>query len=131
MESGVLLGLDKILFNYQEYEEIKSPEDEIPIRPVPDARQRPYHEHIENMSGNGHAIAAKRNIHVVAEEGGEGYVPSSPKIRYRVGNIGVIEVFFVVEAYHKTHTDSHIGISREIKVDLEHITERAQKYSRA
>ena len=82
-------------------------------------------EHIDDMTGNRHSVAAERNVDVVAEEGRKRNVPSSPEIGDRGGDIGIIEIFFVVEAYHKTHTDSHIGICRKIEIELEHIGEGA------
>ena len=38
------------LFNHEEYSEIHAPDDEIPVRAVPEAREHPYHEYIKEIS---------------------------------------------------------------------------------
>ena len=83
---------------------------------MPNTRECPDCEHIENVTRNRNSVSAKGYVNVIAEEGGKRYVPSSPEIRYRIGNVGIIEVFFVVESNHKSHTDSHIGISGEVEI---------------
>ena len=54
-------------------------------------------------------------------------MPSAPVICYGIGDIGIVEVFFVVEANHKSHADRHIGICGEVKVDLQHIAKATEK----
>ena len=36
------------------------------------------------------------------------------------------EIFKEFEAHHFTHTDCHIGVSREVKIDLQHIAKTAE-----
>ncbi len=125
-QDGILLGLDHILFQHQEEEEIEPPKDEVPVGAVPNAGQGPNGEHIEDMAGNRDAVAPQGDINIVTEEGGQRDVPSSPKIGDRVGYVGVVEVFLIMEAHHKPHADGHIGVGGEIQINLEHVAEAAQ-----
>ena len=53
-------------------------------------------------------------------------MPSSPEFRDAPGNIRIIKVFQEVEAEHFSETDGHIGVTREIKVDLEGVSQGSQ-----
>ena len=46
-------------------------------------------------------------------------MPSSPKVCNRLCNVGIVKVFKKLESHHITKTTSHIGVTREIKVNLE------------
>lgn len=50
-------------------------------------------------------------------------MPASPKIGDRQSNIRMIEIFGKVETEHFAETDSHIGITGEIVVDLECVSQ--------
>ena len=67
------------------------------------------------------AVAAERNVHVLPEEGGQGYVPAVPEVRNAGGRVRVIEVLRVVKAQHFAEADGHVGVRRKVKVDLERI----------
>ena len=45
-------------------------------------------------------------------------MPSSPEFGRALGNEGVVEVLEDVEAEYLTKTDSHIGVAREVEVDI-------------
>ena len=51
-------------------------------------------------------------------------MPTPPKIGYRIRSIGIVEVFIKGKTKDTTQTNRHIGITREVKVDLE--SERQQ-----
>ena len=93
---------------------------------MPEARQRPDHKEVQKPSGHAHAVAAERDIDIVAEEGGQRHVPAAPEVGDRAGDIGIIEVFRIVEAEHPAHADRHVGIGREVEIDLQHIGRRAE-----
>ena len=57
-------------------------------------------------------------------------MPPPPKIGDRGGDIGVVEVFPVMEPAHQPHADGHIGIGGKIEVDLQHIAQSAQPQPR-
>ena len=93
---------------------------------MPQAGQRPDDKEVEQPARHAHAVAAERDIHVIAEEGGQGHVPAPPEIRDRTGDVGVVEVLGIVEAEHPAHADRHVGIGREVQIDLQHVGRRAE-----
>ena len=50
-------------------------------------------------------------------------MPAPPEIGHAVRNIGVIEVLHEPEAEHASETARHVGIAREVEIDLKRITE--------
>ena len=46
-------------------------------------------------------------------------MPSSPKVCNRLCDVGIVKVFKKLESHHIAKTASHIGVTREIKVNLE------------
>ena len=72
------------------------------------------------------AVTAQRNIYIVPEERRKGDMPSSPKFSNRFGDVRVIEVFQEVETKHSAKTDGHIGISREIEVNVKRVRDHDQ-----
>ena len=107
------------LFEAYEHSVQSSPEDEVPARSVPEARQRPDYEQIEYLPGEAVTVAAEGDIDVLLEPGGQGDMPSAPEIGYALGDIGIIEVLQELEPEHTPETYGHIGIAAEIEVDLQ------------
>ena len=54
-------------------------------------------------------------------------MPSSPEIGYGIGDVGVVEIFFVVETDHKSHSYCHIGVCGEVEIYLKHIAEATEE----
>ena len=52
-------------------------------------------------------------------------MPAPPEIGDGIGGVRIVEVLLIVEAAHKTHADRHIGVGREVQIDLEHEGDRA------
>ena len=46
-------------------------------------------------------------------------MPSSPEIRDGGGQVGVVEVLQKLKAQHATQADGHVGVAREIEVDVQ------------
>ena len=53
-------------------------------------------------------------------------MPAPPEFGNAFGNIGIVEVFKELKAQHTSQSDGHIGITREIEVDLEGIQDHNQ-----
>ena len=47
-----------------------------------------------------------------------------------MGGIGIIEVFAETEAEHAPHTDGHVAVAAEIKIDLQRIADDAEPKQR-
>ena len=97
---------------------------------MPETRQEPNGKQIENMAQLAHAVSAQGYVDVIAEEGGQGDVPTPPEIRHRIRSVGIREILAVVEAHHEAHADGHIRVGREIQIDLQHIADRRQEDAR-
>ena len=110
---------EKTLYE-DENEEIEPPEYEIPVRPVPETGERPDDEEVEHRARLGALTPAEGDVDIVAEEGAEGDVPAPPELRYGLGEVGVVEVFQVVQSEHPAHAYGHVGVGGEVEVDLHH-----------
>ena len=65
------------------------------------------------------AIAPEGNVDVVAEKTSQRNVPSAPELGDASADVGMRKVFVEVETQATPHTDGHIAITREVKIDLE------------
>ena len=67
-------------------------------------------------------LAEERHVQkVVAEEGAEGDVPALPELRNGGAGERMAEVFVKVEAKHAAEADGNIGITAEVKVNIQRI----------
>src|SRR3981081_3179114 len=65
-----------------------------------------------------HAIAAERNVKVVAQKCGERYVPAPPEIGKANRGVGKTEIILEMKAKTESSADGANGIAREIEEDL-------------
>ena len=86
---------------------------------MPDTGDRPHYEEVDNGSRQTLAASAHREIDVALEPVAERDVPAPPEFRNAVRHIRIVEVLWEVESHHLSETYRHIGVSAEIKVDLE------------
>ena len=64
------------------------------------------------------ALASLPFSTVVAQEGGQRDVPPPPELRDAGRDIRVIKVRAEVVPHRSRHADGHVGIAREIAIDL-------------
>ena len=107
------------LFQGQDDEVEHTPQDEVPGCTVPKSREEPDHAHVEELAGKSLSVAAQGDVDVLAEPGGQGDVPPSPEVGDGGGQVGVVEVFQELKAQHATQADGHVGVAREIEVDVQ------------
>lgn len=69
------------------------------------------------------AVAAKRDVDVVADEAREGHMPFSPKALDICGEVGEVEVFRDSKSETTGTADRDVGVIGEVTVDLD-----AEKY---
>ena len=120
-ETISLFRLHQVLFNHQEYPVDEAPDPKRVIRTVPDASQHPDNEHVENMARNRYVRTSERNIDIIAEPARQRDVPAAPEVRDRFCDVRIVEVLLEFESEHVSETDGHVGIAREVKIDLQHI----------
>ena len=65
-------------------------------------------------------------VHILAEPAAQGDVPAAPELGGRAGQVGVVEVVQKFEAQHTAQTDGHVGVAREVEVQLEGEGQNAQ-----
>ena len=96
--------------------EIEAPKHKVPARTVPKAGQKPDTEDVEGLMP---PVSAHGDVDVVAEKATQRDVPAAPKLGDGATYIWVVEVFVEMKAQTASHADGHVGITREIEVDLE------------
>ena len=72
-------GAFEEFFDKQEYTEVNTPKNEVPVSTVPDAGEKPYDADIANMLRGTFTVAAERNVDVVTEPGAKGNMPAAPE----------------------------------------------------
>jgi hypothetical protein len=95
-----------------------APEQEGPGGAVPE----PAQQHREHQVAVGleppAAVAAERYVEVVAQPARQRHVPAPPEIAQRQRHVGTIEVLRQLVAEQQREADRHVGIAREVAVDL-------------
>ena len=134
-EHGVDVGPDPAFFQILEQEQlfkgqqnkvVQAPADKVPVCTVPDAGEQLHHEQVEDLPLQALAVAAQRDIDILAEPAGKGHVPAPPELGDGAGDIGEVEVLGEIKAQHLAHTDGHHGVTGKIKVELERIGDDTQ-----
>src|SRR4051794_7366012 len=95
-------------FDDQEQPVKEAPDDERPVRTVPEAAQEEHEDEIEIQPSGGRPVSAEWDIDVVAEPGGERHVPSPPEVLDRLGDIRIVEILREMKPEHATETDCHV-----------------------
>ena len=86
---------------------------------VPEAAQRHRGEQSRDLDREAVSIAAERNVEVVAQEPRQGHVPTPPEVPQRGGAVGNVEILRQQNAEHERDAERHVGIAREVEIDLE------------
>ena len=95
-----------------------APQDECPIRAVPEPAEQEHHDEIAVGLCVASAVAAERNVKIVAQPRRQGHVPATPELGNRQRRIGHAEIARECESEHDSEPDRHVGIAGEIKIDL-------------
>ena len=96
-----------------------APEDEAQASSVPQSAEEHGDQEVEISAQATSTTPPERYVEVVSQPGGEGDVPASPELGDGGGAVGRVEVDIEAEAEPEGYTDSHIGVAREVAVDLE------------
>ena len=97
----------------------RAPEDEMPRRAVPQAGQRHRHHQVEIEPPGAAAAAAERDVDVVAQPARQRHVPAPPEIDDVERPIGRVEVERQLDAEQARGAERHLGIPREVEIELE------------
>lgn len=104
-----------------------SPHHEAPRGAVPQAADEHGGEVVEIGAGRAAAVAAQGYVDIVAQPGGEGYVPAAPEVAEVAGFVGEVEVGGEGKAHDHGQADGHVGVAGEVAVDLHGVAYDAHK----
>ena len=102
-----------------------TPDQEVPARPVPQPAEQHHQREVDIRADAALAVAAERDVKVIAEPCGERQVPPPPEFRDRLRAVRRIEVLREHESEHQTEADRHVRVAGKIEIDLECIRDRA------
>ena len=77
-----------------------------------------------DLHGEAVAIAAERDVEVVAQEARQRHVPAAPEILQRHGAVGHVEILRQHDAEQQGEAERHVGVAGEVEIDLEGEAER-------
>ena len=103
-----------------------APDHEVPARAMPQAGEEEDQEQVHIGACRSFAVAAERDVEVVAEEIGEADVPALPELADAARHIGPVEILQEVEAEHARQTYGHIAVAAEVEVDLRGVRDKSQ-----
>ena len=98
-----------------------APHYEVPRGSMPQAAENHGHKLIKIHAPTAATVAPHRNIEVVAKPGGEGDVPTAPKVGDTVGLVGGAEVGGNLEAHPEGDTNGDVAVAREVAIELQGI----------
>ena len=93
---------------------------------MPEAGQQPHYSNVAQLLYKAALVAAERDIDIIPEPCSHGYVPAAPEVGNAVGKERVIEILKEAEPKHTPKAYCHIGIAREVKVNLESVSYNAK-----
>ena len=102
---------------------VKSPEDKVEARPVPESCQHPDDQEISYVFSCTYPVPAERNVDVFPEPAAEGNMPSAPEIRDGHSGIRVVKVFGKCKSQKPPEPDRHVRVSAEVEIELQGIGE--------
>ena len=85
---------------------------------VPKSAYQHGEKQVHILANLAFAVAAKRNIHIVAKPKRERNVPAAPKFGDVERAEWVVEVHAEVKSHNGTQTNRHIAIAREVGIEL-------------
>ena len=98
---------------------VESPEDEGPRGAVPESADEEDGEGVAQLEGARTAVAAERDIDVVAQPRHQGDVPAAPEVGDAGGEIGCAEVLHEFDAEEAGAAHGDVGVAGEVAVDLD------------
>ena len=102
---------------------VQAPDDEVPARAVPQTAQEEHQDEVAVHPSRADAVAAERDVQVIAEPRRERDVPAAPELLDGVGDVRPPEVLGEPEAEHPPEADRHVGVARKIEVDLQRVAD--------
>ena len=96
-----------------------APEDEVEGSTVPKTSEEHGHEEVEVLTELAVTVTSKGDVEIVLEPGGEADVPTAPELGDGLGLVRAVEVLGKLETEQEGNTYRHVGVAREVAVNLE------------
>ena len=95
-----------------------APDQERPRRAVPEPAEQHRDHDVAERPEPPAAVAAERDVEVVAQPARERHVPAPPEVAQREGHVGAVEVLRQLVSEQQGEADRHVGVAGEVAVDL-------------
>lgn len=118
-------GAEREALQHQERAVEQAPAQECPRRAMPQSGGREHDQQVAVGRERAAAVAAEREIEIVAEPGAEGHVPAAPELGDRAAGIGPEKILGEADAEHPRQADRHVRIAGEVEIDLQGIGDGA------
>lgn len=106
---------------------VSAPEQVHPARAVPQAAEHHGEDVVEVGAKFAVAVATEGNVEVVAQPCGEGDVPAAPEVRRVLRFERRVEVLLELITEQQRQADGHVGVAREVAIELEGEAEPAEQ----
>src|SRR5437867_740217 len=97
----------------------RSPKHEVPGRAVPKAAEHHRQEQVAIGLDAPPAVAAERDVEVIAEPGRQRDVPAKPEVAGVQREVRQLEIYHELESHELRNAARDVGVAREVAVDLE------------
>ena len=111
----------QILMGSQRQAVHAAPGHEVQTGSVPKSANEHRHDEVHVRTNLSLAVAAHRDVDVVAYPRRKRHVPAMPELADAGAHVRRIEVLREVEAQQQGYTDGHIAIAREVAINLKHV----------
>ncbi len=96
-----------------------APDDERPAGAVPEAADQHRQHQVAVRDHLALAVAAERDVEVVAQPARQRHVPAAPEVLQRDRGVGRVEVLRELEAEQEREPDRDVRVAGEVGVDLD------------
>ena len=104
----------------------RTPHNEGDAGAVPDAAHDENNHDVQIFARLPPAVAAERDVDVIAEPVGERLMPAAPEIGDARGKIRAVKILAHLVAQHLRGADRYFGVAREVAVNLESVQDSRQ-----
>ena len=108
-------------FHHRKYTMIQPPYNKCPVCPMPQPCTEKYNKFINTCAYFSFSVTTKRDIQVLLKPCRQRDMPSVPEFFYACSTIWIPEILLETKTIHFSKTNSHITVSAEIIINLQHI----------
>ena len=88
-----------------------APEDISPVSSVPEAADKKGNQQVPSCPPGSSPVAAQRNVYIISEPGGQGYVPAAPEFTDGSGKVRTFEVDHEVDIQKTGGSYCDVGVA--------------------